>query len=191
MGSKRFALQGIEYAFLCAQSIIEYGRCSGNGPRPETETPRPGWYVVLRGTAGFAPKCTRYAHPAPKATRRRLAPTSRATSRSAIPLALGLGRSALSLSSSMPVLVLDGSSGAAICIYRQLAAQVIGHQKTKQNPPALGAHIHPGPCSGSLVGSGGGLGRCWAGIGPCAVLADIGGADEASALVEPPHPLRR
>jgi hypothetical protein len=24
MGSKRFALQGTEYAFLCAQSIIEY-----------------------------------------------------------------------------------------------------------------------------------------------------------------------
>jgi hypothetical protein len=100
--------------------------------------PRPGWYVGVLGTAGFAPKCTRYAHPAPKATRRRLAPTSRATLRSAIPLALGLGRSALSLSSSMPVL---GPSPRwqqrSGYLYLQ-AASSPGHRppKNKTKPPS-------------------------------------------------------
>jgi hypothetical protein len=52
MGSKRFALQGIEYAFLCAQSIIEYEAVAVAKPatnqRPETQDPRPGWYSGLR-----------------------------------------------------------------------------------------------------------------------------------------------
>jgi hypothetical protein len=50
--SGRFALQGIEYAFLCAQSIIEYEAVAVAKPatnqRPETQDPRPGWYSGLR-----------------------------------------------------------------------------------------------------------------------------------------------
>jgi hypothetical protein len=58
MGSKRFALQGIEYAFLCAQSIIEYEAVAVakqqpiRGQRPKTQDPG--------GRAGFAPKCEQF-----------------------------------------------------------------------------------------------------------------------------------
>jgi hypothetical protein len=60
MGSKRFALQGIEYA-LAAQPIIEYEAVAVAKPaanqRPETQRPKAQRRVVeRRGRAGFAPK---------------------------------------------------------------------------------------------------------------------------------------
>jgi hypothetical protein len=52
MGSKRFALQGIEYAFLCAQSIIEYEAVAVAKPAtnqtPEAQRPKAAWHSGLR-----------------------------------------------------------------------------------------------------------------------------------------------
>jgi hypothetical protein len=51
MGSKRFALQGIEYAFLCTvDNRIEAVAVAkpATNQRPETQRPKAVWYSGLR-----------------------------------------------------------------------------------------------------------------------------------------------